>query len=187
MKKILLLSFKVLVAVLTACQPVGQSTGPQMLKPGDEIDGMILATGAADAPPLGAFCSLPQHSGNTTTSHCDVPLLSKLAIGHVFMLADEALTDLDWSQWTWELSIDDRTLDLERFGTYDFVLPTMSHRPSSIREVFTQFTAWDVVLTNLKPGAFTLNGLARSETDTYTWIVDFIIEAPYMFDSGSMP
>jgi hypothetical protein len=159
-----------------------------MLEPGDQIDGMILATGAADAPPLWAFCFLIQQSGNVTSSYCSIPsMLPTLAIGHVFIVAEEALTDLDWSEFTWELSIDDQTIDLETFGTYDYVMPSMPRDHSHIREVFKKFTAWDVVLTNLKSGEHTLHGLAHSETDTYTWIVNFMIEAPYAIDLGSIP
>ena len=187
MKKVLLLSFNVLIAVLIACQPVGQSMVTSMLEPGDQIDGMILATGAADAPPLWAFCSPALENEGVATMDCLVPPLPKLAIGHSFGLADQALQTLDWSDFTWELSIDDQTIDLKTFGTYDYVMPSMPRNHSHIREVFRKFTAWDVVLTNLKSGEHTLRGLAHSETDTYTWIVNLMIEAPYGFDFGSMP
>jgi len=188
MKKVLLLSFNVLIAVLIACQPVGRSMATSMLKPGDEIDSMVITTGSAKAPPLWAFCSLIQQRGNAITSHCSVPsMLPKLAIGHVFMVADEALTELDWSDFTWELSIDDQTVDLEPFGTYDYMMPSMPRNRSPIREVFKVLTAWDVVLTNLKPGEHTLRGLAQSEPNTYTWIVNLTIEAPYASDFGSTP
>ena len=188
MKKVLLLSFNVLLAVLIACQPVGQSMVTSMLKPGDEIDSMVITTGSAKAPPLWAFCSLIQQRGNAITSHCNVPpMLPTLAIGHVFMVADEALTDLDWSEFTWKLLVDEQPIDLDRFGTYHFTMPTMSANPSPVREVFKTITAWDVVLTNLNPGAHMVQGLAQCETDTYTWIVNLRIEAPYAFDFGSTP
>src|SRR5215216_836564 len=116
MKKVLLLNFNVLIAILIACQPVGQSTGPQMLKSGDQIDGMLITTGTSEAPPLGAFCSPALENDGTTTMDCQVPPLPKLAIGHIFGLADQALQTLDWSallgnctwmdiHWTWSLSV----------------------------------------------------------------------------------
>jgi hypothetical protein len=64
---------------------------------------------------------------------------------------------------------------LQSFGTYDFVLPAMSHHPSPIREVFLKFTAWDVVLTNLAPGEHTLHGSAQMGTDSYDWVIHLTI------------
>jgi hypothetical protein len=85
---------------------------------------------------------------------------------------------LDWSEFTWELSIDGWVLDLDTFGKYDYVMPTLSHPPCPVREVFAKITTWDVVLTDLKPGTYTLRGQAQADTDTYTWIINLIIEPP---------
>jgi len=164
-----------LLLMLTACQAAGQPISAQMFQPGSIIDGMSLTTGAKDAAPLWAFCSPAQYSSNSTATDCEAPLLSKLAIGQFLMPGDEPLTRLDWSVIRWELSIDDQPIDLQSFGTYDFVLPAMSHDPSPIREVFVKFTAWDVVLTNLTPGEHTLQGSAHMGTDSYTWIIHLTI------------
>jgi len=176
-------------AGLAAC--VGQNATPSplnpILNPGDQIDSMILTTGAADAPPLWAFCSPPQENQHVTKTDCRVPPLPKLAIGHTFGVVDQALQTLDWSAPTWELYLDGHPLSLEAFGVYTYVMPDLAPHPSPIREVFRQMRAWDVVLTNLKPGAHTLQGLAQSKTDTYTWIVNLIIEAPHATDFGSTP
>src|SRR5687767_11595680 len=137
------LLFAGLIFVLTACQSVGQRG--EMFQPGDMVGGMSLTTGAQDAPPLWAFCSPAQYVGNTTTSNCHVPVVPRLAIGHILMPGDDTLTGLDWSEVSWELMINGQPVDLKSFGTYEFVLPAMSHDPSPIREVFVQFTAWDVV------------------------------------------
>ena len=164
-----------LLVMLTACQ-AGHSAASTMIKPGDVIDGMSLTTGAKDAPPLWAFCSPAQYAGNTTTSDCSVPVVPRLAIGHIFMPGDDTLSRLDWSDISWELRIDDHPVDLESFGTYDFVLPAMSHSPSPVREVFVQYTAWDVVLTNLSPGKHTILGLARLGTDNHSWVIHLNIK-----------
>lgn len=165
-----------LLFVLTACQSAGQSQRSAMFQPGDTIDGMSLTTGAKDAPPLWAFCSPAQYAGNTTTSDCSVPIIPKLAIGHILMPGDDTLTRLDWSEISWELMIDDQPIDLKSFDTYDFVMPAMSHNPSPVREVFVKFTAWDVVLTNLKPGEHTLRGSARMRNDSNTWVIHLTIK-----------
>jgi hypothetical protein len=167
-----------LLVMLTACQAVGQPRSAEVFRPGDTIDGMLLTTGAQDASPVWAYCSAAQTAGNTTVSDCTIPfMVTNLAIGHVFMVADENLSELDWSELTWQFSIDDRPLELESFGRYDFVLPATLSNGSPIREVHKQFTAWDVVLTNLSPGKHTLRGLAQSEIDSYTWVINLSIEA----------
>jgi hypothetical protein len=160
----------------TACQVAGQSPSGAMLKPGDTIDGMSLTTGAANAPPLWAFCSQAQYVGNTTTSDCNVPVVPRLAIGHILIPGDDTLTRLDWSEISWELTIDGQPLDLKSFGTYDFVLPAMSHDPSPVREFFAQFTARDVVLMDLSPGEHIIQGLAQMGSDSHTWVIHLTIE-----------
>ena len=82
------LSFNLLIAVATACQPVTQSTDRAMLKPGDEIDGMIITTGAAKTPPLLAFCPPALENDGVISVGCRVPQLPRLAIRHAFGLAD---------------------------------------------------------------------------------------------------
>ena len=179
MKNFLRLMFNILmIAVVIACQSAGQSTDNSMLKPGDSIHGMTLTQGAASAAPLWAFCSSDQESKEIVAVDCRVPLLPRLAVGNIFMPTGESLTELGGSEITWELSIDDQIVDLDAFGTYDFVLPTMAHAPSPVREVFTKFTAWDVVLTNMKPGAHILHCMAQAETETYSWNINFTIEGP---------
>jgi hypothetical protein len=164
-----------LVLVLTTCQGAGPSP-KVMFRPGDAVDGMSLTTGAQDAAPLWAFCSPAQYAGNTTTADCKVPMVSRLAIGHILMPGDDTLTMLDWSEISWELTIDGQPVDLNSFGTYEFVLPALSHNPSPVREVFVQFTAWDVVLTNLSPGEHTIHGLAQMGSDSYNWVIHLTIK-----------
>jgi hypothetical protein len=177
MNKFLLVSFSLLIAVLVACQPVQQSADDLTLRPGDEIDGMIITTGVAKPPLLWAFCSPALENDGVISVGCDVPPLSKLAIGHPFDGADHALQTLDWSALTWELYLDEQPLDVEAFGIHHYVIPDLGSPPSPIREVFRQMKAWDVVLTNPTPGVHTLHGIARAGAKTYTWVVNFTVEA----------
>lgn len=176
-----------LLLMLTACQAAAQPLSAAMFRPGDTINGMGLTTGAADAPPLWAFCSESQENTLVKTFHCRTPLLSTLAIGHIFLFADEALTNLNWSDLVWELSIDDQAIDLESFGTFDYVMPGMSQGPSPVREVFMKATAWNIVLTNLNPGEHTLRFLAQSETESYAWFVNLVIEPADQVDISAIP
>ena len=164
-----------LVLMLAACQSVSQSG--EAFQPGETIDGMRLTTGARDAVPLWVFCSPVQDSVNGSTFECTVPVMPRLAIGHFLTPADDTLSQLNWSDSAWELTMDSQPIDLKSFGTYDFVMPAVPHKASPVREVFLQFTAWDVVLTDLLPGQHTLHGSVQTDTGSYTWIIRLTIEA----------
>jgi hypothetical protein len=94
--------------------------------------------------------------------------VSRLAIGHIFLGTDVALGDTKWSALNWELYLDDQYIHLDDFGTFDYLLPTMAPSPSRVREVFTKFTAWDVVLTNLQPSEHTLEGRVGADPQEYS-------------------
>ena len=163
--------------ILAGCQSQVMSAAVSSLKPGDTINDIVLGIGAAETPPLWAFCS-SQDGDHVKTSDCRIPpTISKVAVGHVFAIADAALIRSDWSEFTWSLSMDEQSIDLPAFGTYNFALPTLSNS-SPIREVFIEVTAWDVVLMDLKPGTHTLRGVAQSETETYSWVANIAIAAP---------
>lgn len=87
-------------------------------------------------------------------------MVSGLAIGHTLMLRDHALARRDWSEISWEMTIDGHSIDLQSFGNYHFVQPVLSQDASPVREIFVSFTAWDVVLTNLSPVEHAINGSA---------------------------
>ena len=169
---------KLIFAFLVALsQPSARIEPPHaaMLNAGENIDGMTLTSGAADARPLWFYCS-SKVSENIMSADCRVPQMPKLAIGHVFLGTDEILKNLDWSDLTWNLWIDSQPVNLDDFGTYDYVVPSMAAHPSLVREVFIKSTAWDVVLTDLKPGQHTIKGQVRSDTEFYKWNIKLVIE-----------
>jgi hypothetical protein len=176
MKNILLLTFNIALAVVIACQPVAQSGDNSELNPGDEINGMVITTGGEQASPLWAFCSPPREDDGAITVDCHVPLLSRLAVGYPFEGADRTLQTLDWSALSWELAVDGQGVNVEAFGTYDYVLPDLSPHPSAIREIFRRIKAWDIVLTNLTPGLHTLHAVARTGSNAYSWTANFAVE-----------
>lgn len=146
-----------------------------ILHPGDEIGGMILTNGAEDARPLWMFCA-SEVSKNVTTANCRVPQTYRLAIGHAFLGTDEVFSKNKWSELKWELFLDGRPVGLSDFGTYSYVVPTMTPNPSLVHEVLMKFPAWDVVLTNLQPGAHTINGRVSAGTEEYSWVINLVIE-----------
>jgi hypothetical protein len=176
-----------LLVLLTACQSAGEPLNAAMHGPGDAINGLRLETGTQGAPPLWAFCSTSPDGSHIKSFDCRTPILPTLAIGNVFLLADEAFANLNWSDLAWELSIDGQPVDLEQFGTFEYVMPGMSKGPSPIREVFMRVIAWNIMLTNLNPGEHTLRFLAQSETDSYAWLVNLVIEGTGGVDISSVP
>lgn len=176
-----------LVLLLAACQATGQSSSAAMVKSGDDISGISLKTGAADAPPLWAYCSPSQENTPIRTFHCRASVWQTLAVGHLFLLADEALSNLGGAELVWELSIDDYVVDLESFGTFDYVMPAMPASPSPVREVFARVTDWNLVMTNLNPGEHTLHFRAQDGTDQYHWLVNLVVEPADGTDISSVP
>ena len=173
--------------LLSACQGTGQPLSAALVGSGGSVNGMGLTTGIADAPPLWGFCSISNASTNHKAFDCRAPVLPTLAIGHIFLFGDEVLANLNWGDLVWELSIDDQAVDLESFGTYEYVMPGLAMNPSPVREVFHKVTAWNVVLTNLSPGEHTLRFLAQTETDSYTWFVTLAVEEAEGADISSVP
>lgn len=163
------------VLVLGACQTTAQTSMSNTLSLDTSLNGMTLTKGASQVPALWLFCS-SQESGTVVTADCQVPQMQKLAIGHAFLASEEALRGAEWSELSWELSIDGQPVNLNEFGTYDYVMPAMAPNPSFVREVFLTFTAWDIVLTDLQPGNHTLHGLVRTDTEEYSWVVNLVIE-----------
>lgn len=173
--------------LLAACQSAGKSYSASISEPGDAINGMQLGMGAADAPTIWAFCSAAQENTHIRTFNCRAPVWQALAIGHLFLLADAALADTGGSDLVWELAIDDYVVDLESFGTFDYVMPAMPASPSRVREVFMKVTDWNLVMTNLNPGEHTLSFRAQNETDTYLWLANLVIEGAENADVSAAP
>jgi hypothetical protein len=175
-----------LLFILTACQAAGRSFRADISQSAQAIDGVRLTTGAADVAPLWAFCSAAENT-HVREFQCRAPASQTLAIGHLFLLADAALPNLGGSDLTWELSIDDYMVDLDSFGTFDYVMPSMSASPSPVREVFARVTDWNLVMTNLNPGEHTLYFRAHSAKESYLWLVHLVIEPAEDVDMSAAP
>jgi hypothetical protein len=173
--------------ILAACQAAGMSHSATVVEPKGALEGLNLATGAADAAPLWAFCSASQENTHIRTFDCRAPVWQTLAVGHLFLLADTALSNGHGSDLAWQLAIDDYIVDLESFGTFDYVMPAMPESPSPIREVFSKVTGWNLVMTNLNPGDHTLSFRAQNETNTYLWLVNLVIEGDNSTDISAAP
>ena len=180
------LSFGLLI-FMTACQSTGQALTAAMSQPGDAINGITLATGAENALPLWAFCSPSQENTLIRTFDCRASTIQTLAIGQVFLLAEEVSANSDGSDLVWNLSIDNQIVDLESFGRFEYVMPSMAKRPSPIREVFKKAIGWNIMMTNLSPGEHTLAFGAQSGADNHMWLVNLVIEAADEADMSAAP
>ena len=180
---------KLVLALFLAINPsaVKPASAPaSILGLGDKIDGMTLSKGAGDARPLGAFCSNSPEGKGSYTLKCRAPALASLDVGDIFFYTGEAITSWDWSDLVWELSIDGQEVDLESFGTFDSVVPSMS-KTSPVREIFKRGTAWNILLTDLEPGHHTLWFVAQSKIESYTWFVSLEIEPADEANISSIP
>jgi hypothetical protein len=173
-----------LLPLLLACGKTGarsqlfeQSITYPMLQPGGKIEEMVITTGVEDAIPLWSFCLPTIENNHRITVDCGELPFAKLAIGHTFGVMDLIPQPTAWEELTWQMSLDGRPIDLEAFGTYDFVYPDLAPNPSSVREVFRAMRVWDVVLVNPTLGAHTLQGQAQSQEEIYTWVVKFTVVA----------
>jgi hypothetical protein len=149
-----------------------------MLKPGEQIEDMVITTGVEEAMPLWPFCLPTIKDDHSIIVDCSEVSFSKLGIGHTFGVMDLIPQSLDWEDLTWQMSLNGRPIDLEAFGTYDFVHPDLAPNPSQVREIFRTIRVWDVVLVNSTPGAHTLQGQVQFQEETYTWVVKFTVVSP---------
>ena len=176
-----------LLFLLAACQAAGRPGSATMSRPGDTINGVTLATGAESALPLWAFCSPSQENTPIRTFNCRSSELQTLAIGHVFLLAEEVSANSDGSDLVWNLSIDNQIVDLESFGKFEYMMQSMGKSPTPIREVFKKAIGWNIVMTNLSPGEHSLSFRAQSATESHSWLVNLVIEPTDGTDISSIP
>lgn len=158
------------------CKRQGLS-GPRMLEMGDDINGMVVTTGTADATPLEYFCTFEVDEEITTSIDCQVPPVQKLEIGHMIGVSGRALQELDWSELVWQVYLDGYQLDLVSFGEDYDVAPEIMSSLSPIREVFKQRKTWDVMLINPTFGMHTLHCTAKTGSVVYSWVVNFMINS----------
>jgi hypothetical protein len=185
--------FLLMVMILTGCNTTAPSpTASPMIKPGGKIGEMVVQKGASESqgPPIWAFCSPAFANPGITTVDCNVPALPELSIGHGWWAKDVATRDSNWQALKWELYLDGQAIDLNAFGTFDADLPqTGLPGYGADEEVITKLRSWDVLLTNLKPGAHTLRSVlhvsemvndgltGETAPGTYELDVNFTIEA----------
>ena len=146
-----------------------------MLKPGDKIGDMVVTSGVKRAFPLWSYCLPIVENEHRIIVNCSEVSFDQLGIGHTFGVMDLVPSATDWEELTWQMTLDGYPIDLDAFGTYEFVHPDLVLNGSPIREVFLAVRVWDIVLVNPTPGKHVLEGQAQAEGRIYTWIVNFTV------------
>lgn len=165
-----------------SCQPAPESIEPSpaptpvMLKPGDRIGAMRLATAGLGnlEDTIFNFCD-PQLGAQLValTVECRVSRSEYLFVGYGEIANSTGQLDEQWNSKTWELWIDGAPVDLAAFGTLDANLGRY-------------IRVWNIALENIPPGTHVLRYVAReienpqNSTDL-TWVFtvdDQIVSSP---------
>jgi hypothetical protein len=153
MKRVAYLAYYLLIAsILISCARSTQESARdgEWIKPGDKIGEMIVEQGS-EVPYLHIwkFCEdMPdEHEPATSSSDCDVPMLSGLDIEFGW-IAKETKLAANWEAMTWELSIDGHPVALEDFDWQEYDFPQHGEDNKS--------RTWVITLKNLSPGQHTL-------------------------------
>ena len=149
------------VVALGACAP---ATGP--INPGDKIGGFLITTGDSEDIVFVTKLHCP-FDNSTNTESCEQPVGTKVNVG-VGVYGDDpsnkASLDRLWSEQTHEMTIEGRPVNLQAFGSIDFVHPAVG----TVR-------VWNVVIVSDKPGTVTARsaGVVGGDPFEYTAIVKF--------------
>ncbi len=115
-----------ILAVLFLGTACARSSG--LVKPGDTIGEMVAVKATPDAIRYTAHCKLPADTPDPLTPgtyqiDCQVPPSKFLWLDDGWFAKGLQTLDENWRAFTFEMSIDDRQVDLEAFGTADEVKP----------------------------------------------------------------
>ena len=155
--KVLILEGILFAALAAGCaspQVVSPAAG-KPVNPGDQVGGQLVTTGD-----VGEMTYL----WNKQCVKEGIKWLCELEEGQNLNVSvavyDYRIEELDkkWEGSTYELSIDDRPVNLKAFGPIDFDHPIT---PS------WKMRAWNVVLEDLKPGTFTLHDKGTVDGETF--------------------
>ena len=150
----------VVAPVLVACSPAGD----EPVRPGDEVGGFLITTGDTDqlVDSLVGFDQLCQRDGDELA--CTVPPGIPYCISFFFHGDTAADLDARWAAAGYEITIEDRPVDLEAFGALDFPHP----------DTGWFMRAWNVVVQAAEPAelvirhAGVVEGEAFDQTTTLT-------------------
>jgi len=160
--------------------PAAKSAVAEPLGPGDSLGRMTLTTGSDEAISIWTICRPATSLNAVAQTECQVPGKS-LAIGPTTASLAEAANGTSWEQLQWTLLLDDRPVDLEAFGTFNF---RQSHKGPAGRDAYYTYPAWDVVIVQPTVGRHTLRaavqGLDQSADaagDGVTeWVINFTVQ-----------
>ncbi len=191
MKKLVYLTLIVLFAfILSSCakatslpvEPTSQRV-EEMINPGDKIGDITLAKdNSFSYPMIWDFCEFDWETNtkpHTSTTDCNIPLLSNLAVGPTWY-AEKSKFASNWEAISWELNIDGYQVALEDFGwdeidasggtwrMWDVVLQELSYGTHIIRISWSFDTAIDDGFNIYQPGKYNfITNVTFTEKATY--------------------
>jgi hypothetical protein len=168
MSKLVYLSVVLLwVWSVAACASPTQAPSVEPIKPGDKIGDFLVTTGdEADAANSHELNCSKQGEGENYS--CNVSVGTNLNVSNG-IYDDQYSGKLDeiWSNHTYEMTINDRPVDLEAFGSVDFQHPTAG----AMRH-------WNVVVVADKPGEITVHSKGTAGGDPFEDTTTFVFSAP---------
>ena len=167
MNKLVFLTLIVVFAVIVgACASATQEPADETINPGDKIGDFLITTG--DETNLANSSDLNcNKQGDEEIYMCEVKVGKDPNVSNG-IYDDQYSGKLDelWSNHTYEMTINDRPVNLQAFGSIDSQHPTVG-----------PMRHWNVVIVADKPGEITVHSKAMvggdpfEDTTTYAFIV----------------
>jgi len=149
----------------------------RQLGPGDMLGQMTLTTGSEEAVSLWAICHPKTNLNAASQTECQAPG-RPLAIGPTAASLADVAGETPWAEMQWTLLLDDRPVDLDAFGTFNY---RQSQKGPAGRDAYYLYPAWDVVVAQPTAGRHTLRaavqGLGPAGGASQTqWVINFTVE-----------
>jgi len=153
-----------LVVGLVACAGTPKQPGGSVVNPGDKISDFLITTGNQDdlAFTHNQECS---KQGNEEKYRCEIPIGKTVNIANgIYDSQYSGKLDEIWANHTYEMTINDRPVNLQAFGSIDYQHPLVG-----------MMRHWNIVVSADKPGEITVHskstvgGNPFEDTTTYVF------------------
>lgn len=168
MKKLVYLTISVLCAIiLGACVKATPKASEEMINPGDKIGDFLITQGEKGNVTYTWDLDCVKQ-GEEEKYSCKSTVGTKVNVS-MGVYATFSGKDLDtlWSEHTYKMSINDRPVNLDAFGSIDVLHP----RAGPMRH-------WNVVIVTDKPGEITLHDSGEVKGDPFESTMTYTFSAP---------
>ena len=168
MKKLVFLTLIVLFAVIVgACAGATQEPTIEAINPGDKIGDFLITTGDEEVV-ASSFDQKCSKQGDEEKYICE-NIVGKDINASLGIYDDQYTGKLDelWSNHTYEMTINDRPVNLQAFGSIDRKHPTVG-----------MMRHWNVVIVANKPGEITVHSKGVAGGDPFEDTTTYVFIAP---------